>query len=475
MEVNNELYHHGIKGQKWHVRRYQNMDGTLTAAGKRRYASLKKAASKYDRQISKYDARKIRHKKKIPYHYFTDFGQAATERHMRRASANEAKSARAMDKLFDTEKKLSEITEPIFSSNLSDKEYQRLMKYYSKKLSSVKKGGNHMSHSEFDAHAFIEMQSDELFHHGIKGQKWGVRRFQNPDGTLTPAGRKRRAKYEAKIDKRTKKLKAKMDEEGLNTKEERPKTLSELSIEELNEAVTRARLEAQLYNEQFNRATSISRLKEAQKSKGRKFIEDYAPKLMDQVVIPVAKDKLDKSTDALLRRAGLDLSSPIEKLQREATMSKLRADIADNNKRARDANKAPSALDDLKRQADEARYLADIADSNKRANEARNGNPLANLKLKADEARYLADIADSNNRARKANAVPDITEKEARALAKKKYDVDLADLESKLKRAQTQLANNGYDPKGSNKGYDLSDPNEVQKLIDAFRKAGVSI
>ena len=30
-----------------------------------------------------------------------------------------------------------------------------------------------------------------LEHHGIKGQKWGLRRFQNPDGTLTPAGRAR--------------------------------------------------------------------------------------------------------------------------------------------------------------------------------------------------------------------------------------------------------------------------------------------
>lgn len=30
-----------------------------------------------------------------------------------------------------------------------------------------------------------------LAHHGIEGQKWGVRRYQNPDGSLTPEGRRR--------------------------------------------------------------------------------------------------------------------------------------------------------------------------------------------------------------------------------------------------------------------------------------------
>lgn len=63
------------------------------------------------------------------------------------------------------------------------------------------------------------VRSDELYHHGIQGQKWGVRRYQNEDGTLTEAGRKRLAKAEYKADKRTlRELKRNVAAENRNLK-----------------------------------------------------------------------------------------------------------------------------------------------------------------------------------------------------------------------------------------------------------------
>lgn len=50
------------------------------------------------------------------------------------------------------------------------------------------------------------MQNTYLQHHGIKGQKWGVRRFQNPDGTLTTEGKLRYSQAAKKVYKKAEKI-----------------------------------------------------------------------------------------------------------------------------------------------------------------------------------------------------------------------------------------------------------------------------
>ena len=59
----------------------------------------------------------------------------------------------------------------------------------------------------------VEMlQDNELYHHGILGQRWGIRRFQNPDGSLTDAGKRHYEKADQKwAARKRKKSQAKVE------------------------------------------------------------------------------------------------------------------------------------------------------------------------------------------------------------------------------------------------------------------------
>lgn len=63
------------------------------------------------------------------------------------------------------------------------------------------------------------MTGDYLTHHGILGQKWGVRRFQNKDGSYTEEGKRRRRSEDYSADEIRKRELIKKGTKHLSTKE----------------------------------------------------------------------------------------------------------------------------------------------------------------------------------------------------------------------------------------------------------------
>ena len=139
--------------------------------------------------------------------------------------------------------------------------------------------------------------TDELYHHGVPGQRWGFRRYQNPDGTLTPAGRRRANKLAEKYAKVTgKKLIVKKRSVQGNEKP-KPKTISEMSNQEIQAKINRMRLEDTYMS------MIASRAPKPQVSRGKKFINN----IKRNVIAPALTDAGRTLLENLIKKKGNDL------------------------------------------------------------------------------------------------------------------------------------------------------------------------
>lgn len=176
----------------------------------------------------------------------------------------------------------------------------------------------------------------ELYHWGIKGMKWGIRRFQNKDGSLTPAGRKR---YGDGSDGTS----------GQSKTASKPKNVKDMSDEELRTKVNRLTLEKNA----LDLERQVSSLSPQKVAKGQGFVQKIGKEVVGPALLSAGRTQL---TNFLNDRLGKALG-----LNSKDDMAALRKMVDELNLKKQKSELEKYFKNDGKEQASESDALAKLA------------------------------------------------------------------------------------------------------------------
>lgn len=178
-------------------------------------------------------------------------------------------------------------------------------------------------------------KTDELYHHGIKGMKWGIRRFQKKDGSLTPAGVKRRAKLEAELKQLGGNKKRGAYANTETAQAPRKKTVSEMTDDELREKTNRMRAEKEYYDA----ARNLAQANPVKVSAGKRFMKS----LLNDVIAPAAVNTGKSWAEKFMKdKLGLNEKDPVDRLKKQAEKYKAMKEIEEYKNAIEKAKKGGS-------------------------------------------------------------------------------------------------------------------------------------